>query len=308
MNDVIEPLQTLPYEQIVGQEAVKTALELCFVEPRLGGVLISGERGTGKSTTVRAFAQMAYGASPVTLPINATEDRVVGGLDLSEVIAGKWLKKDGLLKEADGKLLYIDEVNLLDDHIVNIILDVTSTGRLVVQREGLRDEYQVRFSLVGTMNPEEGSLRPQLLDRFGLVVNVEKAKEATERRNILKNVLAASRVSPETASRSRDVATREKLENARLAAATTPMDDEVLDACVRIASKFDVEGHRAELAMALAARALAALRGERAATIEHVRKIAPMALGHRRKSPATRSPWAWNDHDIETLESAFPRA
>src|SRR3989441_4313106 len=137
----------LPYTRVVGQESLKLALELSYIAPRIGGVLISGERGTGKSTTVRAFAQMVYGSLPVTIPINATEDRVVGGWKIKELMSGNAEPQEGLLEEANGKLLYVDEVNLLDDHIVNIILDVTSTGVLVVQREGRRDEKQVQLTL-----------------------------------------------------------------------------------------------------------------------------------------------------------------
>jgi magnesium chelatase subunit I len=168
-------IQILPYALLVGQAQLKLALELAYIAPRLGGVLISGQRGTGKSTAVRAFSQMMYldengqGRLPVTLPINATEDRVVGGWNLHKLVKGELEPQIGLLEEADGGLLYVDEVNLLDDHIVNIILDVTSTGVLVVQREGKSEQKPVSLTLVGTMNPEEGGLRPQLLDRFGLM-------------------------------------------------------------------------------------------------------------------------------------------
>ena len=140
----------LPYTSIIGQKRLKLALELAYIAPRLGGVLLSGQRGTGKSTAVRAFAQMMYGNLPVTLPINATEDRVIGGWQINELMEGKAKWQEGLLQEADGELLYIDEVNLLDDHIVNIILDVTSTGVLVIQREGQSTQNKVSFTLVGT--------------------------------------------------------------------------------------------------------------------------------------------------------------
>jgi magnesium chelatase subunit I len=182
----------LPYSQIVGQEQIKLALEIASVAPqRLGGVLISGQRGTGKSTAVRAFAQMVYNQLPVTLPINATEDRVVGGWKIDALMRSESTWQSGLLEEANDRLLYVDEVNLLDDHIVNIILDVTSTGVLVVQRDGQnREPEKIAFTLVGTMNPEEGGLRPQLLDRFGLMVSVAAETDAEKRLAILQNVLA----------------------------------------------------------------------------------------------------------------------
>src|SRR5258708_34450536 len=183
----------LPYAYIVGQEKLKLALELAYVAPRIGGVLISGKRGTAKSTTVRAFAIMMYNDLPITIPINATEDRVVGGWEVHDLMQGKTTKMPGLLEEANEKVLYIDEVNLLDDHIVNIILDVTSTGKLVIQREGLDEQHDVRTTLVGTMNPEEGGLRPQLLDRFGLMVAVEGETSRDMRLAILDTVLRFDR-------------------------------------------------------------------------------------------------------------------
>src|SRR5919199_2154337 len=183
-------IQILPYTLVVGQEQLKLALELAYIDPAIGGVLISGHRGTGKSTAVRAFAQMIYGKLPVTLPINATEDRVIGGWDLKELMLGKTVEQKGLLEEANSSLLYIDEVNLLDDHIVNIILDVTANGVLVIQREGRHDPPKpISFTLVGTMNPEEGGLRPQLLDRFGLMVSVTAETNEAERTMILQTVL-----------------------------------------------------------------------------------------------------------------------
>lgn len=179
----------LPYSFLVGQEDLKLALELAYVAPRIDGVLISGERGTAKSTAVRAFAQMVYGKMPVTLPLNATDDRVLGGWRVDKMMEGTPEEQMGLLEKASGGMLYVDEVNLLDDHIVNIILDAASTGVLTVQREAIDKERRVEFALIGTMNPEEGGLRPQLLDRFGLHVIVSAEQDPQKRAEILRVVL-----------------------------------------------------------------------------------------------------------------------
>src|SRR5262249_984378 len=161
---------------IVGQADLCRALEIAYVAPEVGGVLATGQRGTAKSTTVRAFALMVLGRLPVTLPLGATDDRVLGGWDVEKALRNEPAGvRPGLLAQAHdegGGLLYIDEVNLLDDYLVNIILDAASGGILPVEREGIAEQARdVRFTLVGTMNPEEGSLRPQLLDRFGLVAS-----------------------------------------------------------------------------------------------------------------------------------------
>ncbi|WP_143196078.1 AAA family ATPase [Archangium sp. Cb G35] len=203
----------LPYSRIVGQSQLKLALELAFIDPDIRGVLLSGERGTAKSTAVRAFSQMMYGKLPTTLPINATEDRVVGGWRIDALMSQKDEWQPGLLQEADGKLLYVDEINLLDDHLVNIILDVASTDVLVVQREGKSIETPVHFTLVGTMNPEEGGLRPQLLDRFGLMVAVPSEESEERRLEILETMLCFDREAQDLARAREDLArAREVLE------------------------------------------------------------------------------------------------
>jgi magnesium chelatase subunit I len=293
---VSEPLaEILPYSAVVGQEAVKLALELAYVAPRLGGVLLSGERGTGKSTSVRAFSQMMFGRLPVTLPINATEDRVVGGWRIDALMAGRAEEQPGLLEEADTSLLYVDEINLLDDHIVNILLDVTSTGVLEIQREGRIARRFPRFTLVGTMNPEEGGLRPQLLDRFGLMVVVRTAPE--QRREILRNVLTFDQSlgggavsSPFLREmKAKDAAREERLSQAR--ASLPPIPDRVLDLCVELATQLGTDGHRGERTLALAAQALAAIEGAREVYPWHLRPVAPLALQHRSKAAAGQDLW-----------------
>ena len=257
-NSQYQPeINILPYSRIVGQDEIKLALEIAYVAPqRLGGILISGQRGTGKSTAVRAFARMVDDRLPVTLPINATEDRVVGGWKIDALMRSESRWQQGLLEEARDRLLYVDEVNLLDDHIVNIILDVTSTGVLVVQREGHNSEpVNVPFTLVGTMNPEEGGLRPQLLDRFGLMVSVTAESDLDLRLKILQNVLAFDRALIQQKSgqsdwldeaRQEDDEKRQKLVQAKERFNLVEVELEILNVCIKLATEFQVEGNRGD--------------------------------------------------------------
>jgi magnesium chelatase subunit I len=309
-------IQILPYTRVVAQETLQLALELAYIAPRIGGVLISGQRGTGKSTAVRAFAQMVHGRLPVTLPINATEDRVVGGWKIDELMRGRAREQRGLLEEANGSLLYVDEVNLLEDHIVNLILDVTSTGVLVVQREGRRDQKHVSFTLVGTMNPEEGWLRPQLRDRFGLMVAPEIV---SDRRKILEEVLRFDqelfRLGQGQSStwlveeRQKEEVHRSRLERARELLHRVEAADDVDRACAGLAEAFKAEGHRGEYVMALAARAYVAREaalhgredGDLRVTTDHVRKVARLALQHRRPEAAQGQQALWNPEKDNAL-------
>lgn len=302
----------LPYSQIVGQEQLKLALELSFISPRLGGVLIAGQRGTAKSTAVRAFAQMMYGHFPVTLPINATEDRVIGGWQIDELMRGEAKPQPGLLEEANGSVLYIDEVNLLDDHIVNLILDVASTGVLVVQREGQSEQKPVTFSLVGTMNPEEGSLRPQLLDRFGLLVSVTAEKDASRRSRILRTVMdfdeavyqiKAGQPAPFIeAGLEQDGEHRTRLVEARQRMSSAQLTEKMAALCVALAAEFNVEGHRGDYVLALAARSLAALLDKKQVVPQHIRQAAPLALHHRRREFLQSGQWFWSAEDDQRLD------
>jgi magnesium chelatase subunit I len=307
-------IQIMPYSLIVGQEQLKLALELAYITPRLGGVLISGQRGTGKSTAVRAFSMMVYGDIPITLPINATEDRVVGGWDLDKLMQSDAKWKDGLLVEAKGKLLYVDEVNLLDDHIVNIILDVTSTGKLEVQRDGQSIRDDVFFTLVGTMNPEEGGLRPQLLDRFGLMVNVSTATTKKERLAILKYVLKFE----DEWARQKETGKSEFLEQAEtsnrwkfdeLKQAKERFRDvnleKALNTCVALAEAFQVEGNRGERVLAMAARAYAALNNRAEVTNQDLKVIAPLAFQHRRLGMEQSQETTWGKQDEAKLEQVL---
>lgn len=299
----------LPYCKVVGQDDLKLALEVAYIAgSRIGGVLVSGHRGTGKSTTVRAFAQMMYGSLPITLPINATEDRVVGSYYVRELLQGKSKWQKGLLVQANNKILYIDEVNLLDDHIVNIILDTAATGKLSIQRQGADKTVDTRFLLVGTMNPEEGHLRPQLRDRFGLMVQV--TTKPASRAEILKTVLEFDIALAEyekgelhefiVNGRAEDAKTKTELETAKARVHTVQVPDEVSQHCVAIAEKFEAVGHRGDYMMALAARALAASEGADATSLAHLQRVAPFILAHRR--PRREE---WTEEDDKQLQSLF---
>lgn len=316
MAESNEPaIPIMPYTMLVGQEKLKLAMEFAYIAPRLGGVLLSGQRGTGKSTVVRAFANMMYGKLPVTIPINATEDRVVGGWEINELLKAKLVPQPGLLEEADKQILYIDEVNLLDDHIVNIILDVTSTGILIVEREGRTDQKAVRFNLIGTMNPSEGGLRPQLLDRFGLMVDV--ATEPVEvRAKILQTVLdydvamtlaAAGKDGPALENlrlaRQADERYKQRVDQAKAHFPKVSLPRDVAEGCVLVSQSIQAEGHRGDYVMALAAQANAALRGVDQVEIADLIEVAPLSLQHRRSDIFSTGGTLWTADDTEKVRA-----
>lgn len=314
-----------PFAAIVGQDEMKRALLLAAVDGSIGGVLIFGDRGTGKSTAVRALAALLppmrviagcpYGCSPdlaagvcaacagsratakvltvpvpvVDLPLGATEDRVVGALDLERALVhGEKRFEPGLLARAHRGFLYIDEVNLLEDHLVDLLLDVAASGENVVEREGLSLRHPARFVLVGSGNPEEGELRPQLLDRFGLAVDVRAPQDLATRVSVVRlrdefdrdpAAFVAAWKNREARERRRIVAARE-----RLADVTVP--DEILERAAELCLALGTDGLRGELTLMRAARAQAALDGDRLVTLAHLAQVAPAALRHRlRRNP-----------------------
>jgi magnesium chelatase subunit I len=303
----------MPYSLIVGQEEMRRALEISFVDPGIG-VLASGQRGTAKSTTIRAFSLMAYGSLPVTMPIGATDDRVIGGLSVRALLQNRDTWQPGLIEQASdsaGRMLYIDEVNLLDDHLVNVILDAASTGLLVAQRDNIDNPPKsVRFALVGTMNPDEGGLRPQLFDRFGLVVLVDAESDIPLRRKILKSVLQfederdvdGSKLLVE--ARRRDAATRRTLEKARTRRREISVEPAV-DACARLAAAFQAVGHRGDATMLRAARAVAALEGSSTVDLKHVRAVAKLALIHRRPNSESGTLLPWDSADDARIDAVL---
>jgi len=295
----------MPFTRVVGQQDLKLALALYYINPRIGGVLIEGERGTAKSTLVRAFSQMMHKKLPITLPINATEDRVVGSWQLDKLLKSDPQWQDGLLQQADKGFLYVDEVNLLDDHIVNLLLDAASTGILVIQRDGYDQTVPVSFGLIGTMNPEEGSLRPQLLDRFGMCVSVKAERSAENRRAILEAILTFDEDPQSLIGKEENNLTeeRERIEGAKrkIEAGKVAFPEETAELCIRIAREYRAEGHRGDHVLALAAQALAALEGGESTEPLHLQRVAPMALQHRLIDPDTRERLAWNPTKLNEI-------
>jgi magnesium chelatase subunit I len=317
-----------PFSAIVAQDEMKQAILMAAVEPALGGVLVFGDRGTGKSTAVRALAALlppmravvgcryqcdpaasrsacsdcealkAGGAKPkshlipvpvVDLPLGATEDRVVGALDLERALSqGVKAFEPGLLARANRGFLYIDEVNLLEDHLVDLLIDVAASGESVVEREGLSVRHPARFVLVGSGNPEEGELRPQLLDRFGLSVEVKTPTDIATRVQVVKRRDAYER-DPEAYAeqwRKDDAKLQKRIVAARKRLAEVVVSDAVLERSAQLCMALGTDGLRGELTLMRAARALAALDGDAAVDDGHLRRVAPSALRHRlRRNP-----------------------
>ncbi|MBY0519974.1 MAG: magnesium chelatase ATPase subunit I [Sphingomonas sp.] len=307
---------SFPFSAIVGQDEMKLALLVAAVDPRIGGVMVFGDRGTGKSTAVRALAGLLppmavvpgcrYHCAPgeakcpspelhksgkasvpvpfVDLPLGATEDRVVGALDLERALgAGEKAFEPGLLARAHRGFLYIDEINLLEDHIVDLLLDVAASGENVVEREGLSVRHAARFVLVGSGNPEEGELRPQLLDRFGLSVEVKTPQDLKTRVEILRRCDAFERDGALFAESWGKVErkTLKQIAKGKDLLGAVEIPDELLTRASELCIAVGADGLRGELTLMRSARALAALEGDRLVDMVHLRRIAPLALRHR---------------------------
>ncbi|MGE9277515.1 putative cobaltochelatase [Streptomyces rochei] len=328
-----------PFTAVVGQDDLRLALLLNAVSPAVGGVLVRGEKGTAKSTAVRALsalmpevdvvpgcrfscdphspdpgcpdgphepgAGVARPARMVELPVGASEDRLVGALDIERALAeGVKAFEPGLLADAHRGILYVDEVNLLHDHLVDLLLDAAAMGASYVEREGVSVRHASRFLLVGTMNPEEGELRPQLLDRFGLTVEVSASREPDQRVEVVRRRLAhdddpagfaARWADEEAAVRARIAAARELLPSVRLG-------DGALRQIAATCAAFEVDGMRADIVMARTATALAAWAGRTDVLAEDVRQAALLALPHRRRRNPFDAPGLDEDKLDETLE------
>lgn len=315
-----------PFTAIVGQEDLKLGLILNVINPKIGGILAFGEKGTAKSTAVRAIAELLpeipvvsgcrFRCNPndtsllceecreklergekleteyvkmrvIDLPVSATEDRVVGSLDIEEAIQkGKKKFEPGVLAEANRGILYVDEVNLLDDHIVDLLLDSAAMGVNTVEREGISFTHPAQFILVGTMNPEEGELRPQLLDRFGLSVRIEGIKEAEKRVQIVK-YRNAYEDDPKVFSESfaeQEKEMADRIENARAILKDVRVPDEILLTDARIAIGLGVDGHRGDLTLMKALKTFAAFENRSEVSLGDIEKVAHMVFLHRMKS------------------------
>lgn len=303
--------QTYPLSAIVGQDRLRLALILCAVRPEIGGVLIRGEKGTAKSTAVRGLAAVLAAvdenAELVELPIGATEDRVVGSLDLQKVLRdGEHAFSPGLLARAHGGVLYVDEVNLLHDHLVDVLLDAAAMGRVHVERDGISHSHEARFVLIGTMNPEEGELRPQLLDRFGLTVDVTASRDVDVRVEVIRARMDFE-ADPESFVRryaGADAELSGRIAEARALVDSVVLPDSELRRIAALCAAFDVDGMRADLVVARTAVAHAAWRGADAVAEEDVRVAAELALPHRRR----RDPFDDPGLDPDRLDEAMQQA
>jgi magnesium chelatase subunit D len=303
-----------PFSAIVGHDQLRLALVLCAVRPEIGGVLIRGEKGTAKSTAVRGLASILAavdadgdGGRLVELPIGATEDRVIGSLDLQKILRdGEHAFSPGLLSRAHRGVLYVDEVNLLHDHLVDILLDAAAMGRVHIERDGVSHSHEARFVLIGTMNPEEGELRPQLLDRFGLTVDVRASRDVDVRTQVIRQRLAYEADPAGFAAQyaAEDADTARRIAAARDRVADVVLPDNELRRIAALCAAFDVDGMRADLVVARTAVAHAAWRGADTVTEDDIRVAAELALPHRRR----RDPFDDPGLDQEALDEALSQA
>jgi magnesium chelatase subunit D len=306
-----------PFSAIVGHDPLRLALLLCAVRPEIGGALIRGEKGTAKSTAVRGLAALlsaatgrggaGSGGGLVEMPLGATEDRVIGSLDLQRVLRdGEHAFSPGLLARAHGGVLYVDEVNLLHDHLVDVLLDAAAMGQVHIERDGISHSHEARFVLIGTMNPEEGELRPQLLDRFGLTVDVHASRDVDVRVQVIRRRMAYEADPDEFAERyaDADAELAHRIKQARALVDDVVLPDNEVRRIAALCAAFDVDGMRADLVVARTAAAHAAWRGANTVEEQDIRVAAELALPHRRR----RDPFDDPGIDRDQLDAALERA
>ena len=318
--------KSYPFSAIIGQESMKNGLILNIINPKISGILVFGEKGTAKSTAVRAIANLLpdidvvkgckFNCNPddlstmcseciekinkgekleiikqkmkvVDLPVSATEDRVVGSLDIEEAIkTGTKKFETGVLAQANRGILYVDEINLLDDHIVDLLLDSAAMGVNTVEREGVSFSHPANFILVGTMNPEEGELRPQLLDRFGFSVDIKGIKDPKKRVDIVK-YRSEFEANPDEFIKkweTEEQLLRDRIENARTLVKDVSISDEMLLLNAKISIELDIDGHRGDLTLMKASKAMAAFNNRLEVQRQDIEDVAHMVLLHRMRS------------------------
>jgi magnesium chelatase subunit I len=315
MASSVKNLNNFPFAAIIGQEEMKLALQLNVIDPKIGGVMIMGDRGTGKSTTIRALADLLpditiikndpFNTDPkglnqeyeteeikipmVELPLGATEDRVCGTINLKEVLSGgNSTFEPGLLARANRGLLYVDEINLLDDHLVDVLLDSAASGWNTVEREGISIKHPARFILVGSGNPEEGELRPQLLDRFGMHAEIRTIREPNLRVKIVEERISFDQ-SPEIwfeQYEQSQLQVQERIVKAKELLPNVTISDDFQLKISQICSELEIEGLRGDIVSTRAAKALAAFSGRNEVTLDDIRNTITLCLRHRlRRDP-----------------------
>jgi magnesium chelatase subunit I len=315
MASSVKNLNNFPFAAIIGQEEMKLALQLNVIDPKIGGVMIMGDRGTGKSTTIRALADLLpditiikndpFNTNPkglnqeyeteeikipmVELPLGATEDRVCGTINLKEVLSGgSSTFEPGLLARANRGLLYVDEINLLDDHLVDVLLDSAASGWNTVEREGISIKHPAKFILVGSGNPEEGELRPQLLDRFGMHAEIRTIREPNLRVKIVEERISFDQ-SPESwfeQYEASQLEVQDRIVKAQNLLSTVTISDDFQLKISQICSELEIEGLRGDIVSTRAAKALAAYHNRTEVTLDDIRNTITLCLRHRlRRDP-----------------------
>lgn len=330
---LVKNSKNFPFAAIIGQEEMKLALQLNVIDPKIGGVMIMGDRGTGKSTTIRALADLLpdiniiksdpFNTDPVginkaleyetekikipmvELPLGATEDRVCGTINLKEILSGgNSTFEPGLLARANRGLLYVDEINLLDDHLVDVLLDSAASGWNTVEREGISIKHPAKFILIGSGNPEEGELRPQLLDRFGMHAEIGTIREPKLRVKIVEERISFDQ-SPESwfqKYEAEQLSIKEKMEKAQLLLDQVRISEDFQLKIAQICSELEIEGLRGDLVSTRAAKALAALETRTEVCLNDIQRTISLCLRHRLRRDPMES-----IHSGQKIEIAFKK-